>query len=74
MEGANDVGFALGNIDPIGTPENLLKIAQHSEALVYETVAALNISVHAPRMMMDQLAEASLPPSLQPQVQLRQLL
>ncbi len=39
-----------------------------------ETVAALNISVHAARMTMDQLVEASLPPLLQPQAQLRQLL
>lgn len=39
-----------------------------------ETVAALNISVHAARMTMDQLVEASLPPLLQSQAQLRQLL
>jgi IclR family pca regulon transcriptional regulator len=39
-----------------------------------ETVAALNISVHATRMTMDQLVEASLPPLLQAQAQLRQLL
>jgi IclR family pca regulon transcriptional regulator len=39
-----------------------------------ETVAALNISVHATRMTMDQLVEAGLPPLLQAQAQLRQLL
>jgi len=39
-----------------------------------ETVAAMNISVHAARMTMDQLVEASLPPLLQAQAQLRQLL
>lgn len=39
-----------------------------------ETVAALNISVHAARMTMDQLVDVSLPPLMQAQAQLRQLL
>jgi len=32
------VGFALGNIGPIGTAENLVKIAQHAEALAYDSL------------------------------------
>src|SRR5438094_3513522 len=32
------VGFALGNIGPIGTAENLLKIAQRAEALAYDSL------------------------------------
>jgi probable F420-dependent oxidoreductase len=32
------VGFALGNIGPIGTPENLLRIAQRAEALAYDSL------------------------------------
>jgi probable F420-dependent oxidoreductase len=32
------VGFALGNIGPIGSPENLLKIAQRAEALGYDSL------------------------------------
>ncbi|MEF7615438.1 IclR family transcriptional regulator C-terminal domain-containing protein [Aquincola sp. MAHUQ-54] len=39
-----------------------------------ETVAALNISVHAQRMTMDQLVETCLPPLRQSQAMLRQLL
>ena len=29
------VGFALGNIGPIGTMDNLIKIAERAEALAY---------------------------------------
>ncbi len=32
------VGFALGNIGPIGTAENLIKIAQRAEALAYDSL------------------------------------
>jgi len=32
------VGFALGNIGPIGTAENLIKIGQRAEALGYDTL------------------------------------
>jgi len=32
------VGFALGNIGPIGTAENLVKIAQRAEALAYDSL------------------------------------
>ena len=32
------VGFALGNIGPIGTAENVAKIAQRAEALGYDTL------------------------------------
>jgi probable F420-dependent oxidoreductase len=32
------VGFALGNIGPIGSPENLVKIAQRAEALAYDSL------------------------------------
>jgi len=32
------VGFALGNIGPIGTAENLMKIAQRAEALAYDSL------------------------------------
>ena len=32
------VGFALGNIGPIGSAENLVKIAQRAEALAYDSV------------------------------------
>ena len=39
-----------------------------------ETVAALNFSVHAQRMTMDQLVEHCLPPLRQSQATLRQLL
>lgn len=39
-----------------------------------DTVAALNVSVHASRMTMDQLVQTGLPPLLQAQAQLRQLL
>ena len=39
-----------------------------------EVVAALNISVHAARVSMDQLADTCLPALLQAQAQLRQLL
>jgi IclR family pca regulon transcriptional regulator len=39
-----------------------------------ETVAALNISVHASRMTMEQLVNASLQPLTHTQAQLRQLL
>ena len=39
-----------------------------------ETVAALNISVHAARMTMEQLAEHCLPPLLRAQAELRKLL
>ena len=39
-----------------------------------ETVAALNMSVHAARMSMDQLAETCLPPLLRAQAELRKLL
>jgi IclR family transcriptional regulator, pca regulon regulatory protein len=39
-----------------------------------DTVAALNISVHAARMTMDQLTETCLPPLLRAQAELRKLL
>jgi len=39
-----------------------------------ETVAALNVSVHATRMTVSQLVQTALPPLLQAQAQLRQLL
>jgi IclR family pca regulon transcriptional regulator len=39
-----------------------------------ETVAALNVSVHASRMTMEQLVHTGLPPLLHAQAQLRQLL
>jgi IclR family pca regulon transcriptional regulator len=39
-----------------------------------DTVAALNISVHAARMTMEQLAEHCLPPLLRAQAELRKLL
>jgi IclR family pca regulon transcriptional regulator len=39
-----------------------------------ETVAALNVSVHASRMEMDELQEAALPPLHQAQAHLRQIL
>jgi IclR family pca regulon transcriptional regulator len=39
-----------------------------------ETVAALNVSVHASRMEMDELQEAALPPLRQAQALLRQIL
>jgi IclR family pca regulon transcriptional regulator len=39
-----------------------------------ETVAALNVSVNATRMTMGQLVQTALPPLLQAQAQLRQLL
>lgn len=39
-----------------------------------ETVAAMNLSVHASRMSMDQLVEHGLPPLLQAQAHLRTLL
>lgn len=39
-----------------------------------ETVAALNVSVHASRMEMDELQEAALPPLRQAQAHLRQIL
>ena len=32
------VGFALGNIGPIGTAQNLVRIAQHAEALGYDSL------------------------------------
>src|SRR5438876_11353525 len=32
------VGLALGNIGPIGTAENLIKIGQRAEALGYDTL------------------------------------
>jgi alkanesulfonate monooxygenase SsuD/methylene tetrahydromethanopterin reductase-like flavin-dependent oxidoreductase (luciferase family) len=32
------VGFALGNIGPIGSPDNLVKIAQRAEALAYDSL------------------------------------
>ena len=35
------VGFALGNIGPIGTPHNLVKIAQRAEALGYDSLWAV---------------------------------
>ncbi|HET9488961.1 MAG TPA: LLM class F420-dependent oxidoreductase [Methylomirabilota bacterium] len=34
-------GFALGNIGPIGTAENLVRIAQRAEALGYDTLWAV---------------------------------
>jgi alkanesulfonate monooxygenase SsuD/methylene tetrahydromethanopterin reductase-like flavin-dependent oxidoreductase (luciferase family) len=34
-------GFAVGNIGPIGTAENLVKIAQRAEALGYDTLWAV---------------------------------
>jgi len=35
------VGFALGNIGPIGTMDNLLRIAQRAEALAYDSLWAV---------------------------------
>jgi probable F420-dependent oxidoreductase len=35
------VGFAVGNIGPIGTAENLVRIAQRAEALGYDTLWAV---------------------------------
>jgi probable F420-dependent oxidoreductase len=32
------VGFGLGNIGPIGTPDNIVRIAQRAEALGYDTL------------------------------------
>jgi probable F420-dependent oxidoreductase len=32
------IGFALGNIGPIGTPENLVRIARHAEDLGYDSL------------------------------------
>jgi alkanesulfonate monooxygenase SsuD/methylene tetrahydromethanopterin reductase-like flavin-dependent oxidoreductase (luciferase family) len=32
------VGFALGNIGPIGTAENLVTIARRAEALAYDSL------------------------------------
>jgi hypothetical protein len=32
------VGFALGNIGPIGTTDNLIKIAERGEALAYDSL------------------------------------
>jgi probable F420-dependent oxidoreductase len=32
------VGFALGNIGPIGTPDHIVRIAQRAEALGYDTL------------------------------------
>ena len=32
------VVFALGSIGPIGTAQNLVRIAQHAEALVYDSL------------------------------------
>jgi IclR family pca regulon transcriptional regulator len=39
-----------------------------------DTVAAMNVSVHATRMTVGQLVQTALPPLLQAQAQLRQLL
>jgi probable F420-dependent oxidoreductase len=38
MEATMKIGFALGNIGPIGTAEAISKIAQRAEALGYESV------------------------------------
>ena len=57
------VGFALGNIGPIGTAENLLKIAQRAEALAYDslwTVERLLWSV-APQTPYVATPDGSLP-------------
>ena len=35
------VGFALGNIGPIGTMDNLIRIAQRAEALAYDSLWAV---------------------------------
>jgi alkanesulfonate monooxygenase SsuD/methylene tetrahydromethanopterin reductase-like flavin-dependent oxidoreductase (luciferase family) len=35
------VGFALGNIGPIGTMDNLIKIAERAEALAYDSLWAV---------------------------------
>jgi len=35
------VGFALGNIGPIGTAANLIRIAQRAEALAYDSLWAV---------------------------------
>jgi probable F420-dependent oxidoreductase len=35
------VGFAVGNVGPIGTAENVLRIAQRAEALRYDTLWAV---------------------------------
>jgi hypothetical protein len=32
------VGFALGTVGPIGSPENLVKIAQRAEVLAYDSL------------------------------------
>src|SRR3989442_1061071 len=57
------VGFALGNIGPIGTAENLVKIAQRAEALAYDslwTVERLLWPV-APQTPYAATADGSLP-------------
>jgi probable F420-dependent oxidoreductase len=38
MESAMKIGFALGNVGPIGTAEGIAKIAQRAEALGYDSV------------------------------------
>jgi alkanesulfonate monooxygenase SsuD/methylene tetrahydromethanopterin reductase-like flavin-dependent oxidoreductase (luciferase family) len=35
------IGFAVGNIGPIGTGENVIRIAQRAEALGYDTLWAV---------------------------------
>jgi alkanesulfonate monooxygenase SsuD/methylene tetrahydromethanopterin reductase-like flavin-dependent oxidoreductase (luciferase family) len=35
------VGFALANIGPIGTKDNLIRIAQRAEALAYDSLWAV---------------------------------
>ena len=35
------VGFALANIGPIGTTDNLIRIAQRAEALAYDSLWAV---------------------------------
>src|SRR3989442_5177598 len=57
------VGFALGNIGPIGTAENLVRIAQRAEALAYDslwTVERLLWPV-APQTPYAATADGSLP-------------
>ena len=35
------VGFAIGNVGPLGTMDNLIKIAERAEALAYSSLWAV---------------------------------
>ncbi len=58
------VGFALGNIGPIGTPENLVKIAQRAETLGYDTLWTVERLLWpvAPQTPYAATPDGSLPP------------